>query len=62
MKTNSKKREVLLLKWKTGANDQNAGTNFKKAIPIPLWCVIVLYFYSGACDCRTVSNLFDSGR
>ena len=39
-----------------------ADTNFRKAVSVTMRCTIALYFYSSACDYRTLSNLFGIGR
>ena len=41
---------------------EKANTNFRKALTVEMRVAIALYFYSGACDYRTISNLFGIGR
>ena len=41
---------------------EKTNTNFRKALTVEMRVAIALYFYSGTCDYRTISNLFEIGR
>ena len=41
---------------------EKSNTNFRKAVTVEMRVAIALYFYSGTCDYRTISNLFGIGR